>query len=563
MIPKNKGRILEFVWLAGAILFTLWLAGPRMNHSLWTDEQSTLLGPVHGSFVHDLPEGQALDVIPAPIWESPHWIETVWRYDSTNQHFLCSILSRASLNVWQRLFDKEPWEFSEPVLRLFPLLAVLIGIVIWFQLAKSLFGQSTALVFVTLLSFHPWVIRFGTEMRGYAYVFLLLPIVLFLAIKALDRPRWRLWTGFAVAQFLLLYSWPGMALAVVGINLALLFILRRKRLTENGAARVKFKRWFVANVLTLSLLAPFIVPTIYQIIPFIQEGSPRQEFNSNWWPNLFAHFAGGMDWTDWGDHSKENPWFHSIESLLQTHTALVFFCLVTFAGFFFFGWFRALRRFATPVLLATVVCLSNIAILVLIALISDIHLFPWYFFPFLPLVLLCVAHGLNQCLAPLPFQWRLPLHALWILSMLFFSWPKLNAMRSKPIGPLREAVVEVRGKIPDPRDFRTSGLLIAHVGGSAFAYDALGWLVFSDYVKGTDAKHFLGLVQLMSLADRTNSELYVIAGLRSDMETKIPEVYKWLENKEAFEHFKTLHGTEVATVRELYHYKGGFFDPLR
>ena len=95
------------------------------------------------------------------------------------------------------------------------------------------------------------------------------------------------------------------------------------------------------------------------------------------------------------------------------------------------------------------------------------------------------------------------------------------------------------------------------------AYDPLGWMLSTDHVTGPESEHFLGLVQLMSLADRQGAELYVIGGLKVDDRHDVPEVMRWLDDENAFEHFKTVHGTEAQNLRELYHYKGGFFDSLR
>ncbi|MEM0897844.1 MAG: glycosyltransferase family 39 protein [Verrucomicrobiota bacterium] len=550
--------------MAGALLLLLWIAWPRLDHSLWADEQTTLLGPVLGSFVRDLPEDVVSEAVPPPIWENPTWLQTVWGYESTNQHFLCSILSRAALNTWQFLFKKDPWEFSETVLRLFPLLATLCGIVLWSLVARRFFGRPTALALAALLAFHPWIVRFSTEMRGYAYVFLLLAVIFLLVGSALAHPQWRFWISFAVAQFLLLYSWPGMAISTVGLNLAVFYLIWRSRRAENGLARVKLKRWLVANILTFSLLAPFIVPTIYQIVPFIEEGSPRRAFDFNWWPNLFAHFVAGMDWTDWGNASATNPHFHSIESLLKTKTTLVVVMLTTFFALLVVGWLTAFRQYRAPTLAITAIAAGSTIVMVFIALASEIYLFPWYFFQFLPVVLLGVALGLGKLSTMAGNRrWRLVPGALWLAGLAFLAWPKLDSLRSQPLGAIRESVLEIRGEIPNPTDYLKSNLIIAHVGGAAYSYDPLGWLVFSDYVTGPDKSHFLGLVQLMSLADRTDSELYVISGLPSDVREKLPAVQKWLDNEEAFTHFKTLHGTEATTVHQLYHYEGGFFDPLR
>ncbi len=540
-----------------------YLAFPRLSHSLWTDEVATLIGPVHGSFERDFPPETGLEGDPQLVWESPSWTQTIWTYDTTNHHFLCSIVARLSLDTWKASRSRESWEFDETALRLVPFFVGLLGFLAWWKLALRAAGTGPAMVLTALLAIHPWVLRFLTEVRGYAYVFLFFPLLLLAMMACLRNSQWRDWFFFGLLQFLTVYSWPGMAPVLVVLNLALLVRFLVAKRHDDAGAHVRLKRWTLTNLATVSILAILVVPAIPQIIPFLQDGSPRQDINFYWWPNLFASFFGGMDWWDWHGYGAVNAGFVSMERLLDTRGWFLVPCMALFVFFGTAGWLSFFRRKRDACLLATSVCALPAVIVILLALATGIYPFPAYFFHLLPPLLLCVASGLWTVTGRFNPQWKPWIAALWIGAMFFALWPKTSAIRSVPLEALRESVVEVRGEIIDPRSAAQRGVMVAHIEGAALPYDPLGWYVDTDIVTGPDMGRRLGLVQLMSRADRNGAELYVIGGYRPLAKKNLPAIMRWLDNKDAFTQFKTMHGTEAQTVRHLYHYKGGFFDALR
>ena len=144
------------LWPIFCIALAAVLATPRLRHSLWSDEQVTLINWVGGGFVRDLePEAVSSGEIRLPVWEKPSWAQTIWGYQSTNQHFLCSILARASLDTWRATTGRESWEFHEFTLRILPFLAGLGGIFAWWSLGRRVAGLPTAMILTALLAIHP------------------------------------------------------------------------------------------------------------------------------------------------------------------------------------------------------------------------------------------------------------------------------------------------------------------------------------------------------------------------------------------------------------------------
>jgi uncharacterized membrane protein len=72
-----------------------------------------------------------------------------------------------------------------------------------------------------LIAIHPWHMRFTTEARGYGIVALMIPVSCLLAVCALNRGHWRWWIGLAMANFVLLYTWPPTLFTVLILQLCI------------------------------------------------------------------------------------------------------------------------------------------------------------------------------------------------------------------------------------------------------------------------------------------------------------------------------------------------------
>lgn len=142
----------------------------------------------------------------AVLWATlPWWLGRslpagIWRYETSNHHFLLNLLAKAGLDFWQWSTGAEDWEFDETALRLLPFLCALAGLLAWALFFHHLGFGVAAAILPWMLALHPWYQRHATGMRGYPLVFLFLPLTLLCAVRALRRGRWRAWLGFAVCR---------------------------------------------------------------------------------------------------------------------------------------------------------------------------------------------------------------------------------------------------------------------------------------------------------------------------------------------------------------------------
>ena len=111
--------------MAGLTLLTLVECLPRMDGALWGDETMALRGYVTGHL-----SCSAKDHLQGKIkFVSEPWWHTVFSDDSGgNNHYLYSIIGRATLDAWRKATGAAPGAISEAVLRFWPLVAGLAAL---------------------------------------------------------------------------------------------------------------------------------------------------------------------------------------------------------------------------------------------------------------------------------------------------------------------------------------------------------------------------------------------------------------------------------------------------
>jgi hypothetical protein len=183
--------IVSAVLLATVItsIFTL----PRLDHSLWFDEEYTMRRIVVGEFKRTDENGRSSligEVTPRPA----RWSETLWFYEMPNNHPFFSICARLSHSLFQpELKPENPdaYYFSERALRL-PAWLAGIGSLFTVALMLAWIGfPRAAIAAPLLLSIHPWFLRYASEARGYVFLFFLGPLLIYLLAQAISKGKWR------------------------------------------------------------------------------------------------------------------------------------------------------------------------------------------------------------------------------------------------------------------------------------------------------------------------------------------------------------------------------------
>jgi hypothetical protein len=537
--------------------------------SLWGDEDWSLHESVSGRFQRDLTSADLEREQGTLYWEELTWSHTLWRYETTNHHFLYAIFAKASNSLWRQATQSQDHEFSESALRIAPLLFGLAGLALWARVLRPL-SLTAACLFPILMAVHPWFIRYISEGRGYALLFALLP-ALYLSLRAaVASTRLRAWIPMIISQTLLVYAWPGMLLTTIGIQIAVGVALYRKRELESSPT----PHWALANLCTAMLLLQIVAPCIPQIWEYLANDVPYRPSGGFWLTNELSRFAIGCEGIDAIDYVAANPLFISAQGLLDRAPIRTLMTFVLLFGAFVLGVLKWLRK---AELGATFFCgvIGASVFAYALAALTGTALYQWYFVHLLPFVFALISLGLAvvirriSYLIPrgdtMPTSGRMLLRgAIFFAPVALYALtvaPQIHALRSHPLDPRRESVALSRLQAPleDPIQLET---ITAHCQQPSLTYDPHGWQI-RKASSPPDSEDGPGLVQLMRLADSTDAELWVNVGAVDILTREHPRIAKMLASPDLFTPPKTVHGLEPQFIRHLYRYRGGMFDFLK
>jgi hypothetical protein len=551
---RPPGRPSSQHLLAGlSIIIAACTGFPRLSHSLWGDELITFRESVAGHFSHDVESDGLKEAMDRIYWSDASWADALWQYETTNPHFLYNLAGKLALTWTHQSRKEDPWVVRESALRWFPFLAGLGALPAWFLLACRAGARSSAGWFCLALSLHPWFIRYTTEARGYAFVFLFLPLALMALDQATRDSRWRNWTLYGVAGGILIYSWPGMVIPWISLTAAML-VFRWRR--QGEAAAFPARRLVLTNLVLAMVLLTLVAPCFAQLGPYLREDAARLPLDASWLGDVVARMLLGIDWIDHGAHSRLAPRYITFESLWRSPALALPLVVV---GVAVLGGFPAGLRFFLRkgnAFSGMVVGMAASALfLYLPAAHLGVYLFPWYFIFLLPGFVLVVVAGLLALARPAKGAPGIVLLALGAFGIL--SARVSAAMRAESADPRRESVLAMRGTL-DPLDPRNPGILTAHLGTTALGYDPLGW-----YLEETPEPGNPTLPTLMRMADILGRELFVNVGYPLNARAEAPTPMGIIDKSGYFTRTHQFPGLEPQFEREIYRYEGGMFGSLK
>jgi hypothetical protein len=279
-----------FLLVLAAMAVGTWLRMPRLDHSLWNDEEYAMRTYAHGQWVQEAKSGEWVF---APVTMT----NTLHEQRNGNNHVLNSLTMRGSLGLWRSLNEKAPHEFSERALRMPSLVAGVLTI-----LLIGFLGWETGFAWVGigaawLLALHPWHIRYSVEARGYSLMLLFIVMSLLALVRALRTQRTWPWVVFALAQAGYLLSFAGSIYVAVGVNLASLIMLAMQRQPKRIATLLAMNCLSAIPVLLLFL------PSVPQLIGFLaHDNSPRIPASFSSVLDTLTHIASGVQVTNTGVH---------------------------------------------------------------------------------------------------------------------------------------------------------------------------------------------------------------------------------------------------------------------
>lgn len=538
--PGRKERLALLAAVLAAGLASAWIMAPRLSLSLWGDEEATVTRFIVGRY-YPSKDGTTL----AP--KTPTWMKTFWNFDNgANNHPLNSLLARLSHSTMAPSREPGEFPFREWLIRLPNYLAGIGAVLAAGWLAWSLGLPRAAPLASWLAALHPWMVRWGSEVRGYAYELALVSVALAGLLAALRTGRRRWWAVFALAELLLLLAHFGAVMYLLPLNLALLWVLARRaggRPWSSAEAWAWLNASAAAAAGALVLLGPAVAPMRRWLAG---EHAKGRGVDAGWLADWASYYASGKPWLDW---EAENPLSVTLPETLALHPVLVPAALALFVLGLMAGIWHLLRRPVARVWLLPL--LLPVPLTCLQSKLSGTLLYPWYAVGFLPLILVLVALGWAALLGRLPGPssgagairaWLRPTFAVGLV-LLFgvFTAGQRGRYRGHSVEPLAETVRTYRPIVnaANPRLGEVISLGVLHYSR---LYDPAT-------IEVRDAATFR---DWLAKADAAGKPVYVNAANLGLGEKAFPEVMALLRDRTLFSEPEVTPGLQPVCTRYVW-----------
>jgi hypothetical protein len=531
-----------FYSLLGAVLAgALAMRAPRMTHSLWGDEADALATYVHGMYKPLKKKDRQ-----GPVYfEGAIWPQTFFSArHGPNNHVLFSASSRLCLEAWRKITSRKDTEFTEWVARIPSLIGGLVSLAGLALLLQRWGVPWLGLLATLFMALHPWHVRYSAEARGYALALAFYPVLLLALSHALDRGRWRAWLTFGLLEFLIMYSWAGMAYAMALVNLVAMGLM----VSKAGWVQ-QMVRWVTVNLVAAMLFISLYAPHV----PQIAEAHERLQWlrglpmDAVWFHNLVAEFFTGIPY-----HRQiaSNPGEISWEGLMQTSPALTYsgFALIILA--FLTGlvglwkWHRQRALLIISTFAAVVLCTVHFKFGI-----KD-ELRSWYLIFALPALSITVAFGLSllgRCLCQLFRVREVAIAAGVTVSLLIIAAGSLWAMNWSqmhlPFEDYRGVLAASREKHESFSPKATSNVLMCWLWRYSAVYDPRGEI---------QVRSGPGLRARMEEIKSKKGELYMVVGFRTLAESSNAEIIAMVEDPALFEKVRLFPSRQSIQMMELY-----------
>jgi len=532
--PRRRPSPPWLALVAAAVVAGSLLAWPRLSHSLWTDELMTVRRVVDG-YWKPRSDGSLR-------FRAASWLDTVWYYRTPNNHVPFSLLSRASLSVWQRAHAHSGIRFGEAALRFPAWVAGAASIAAAGWLCWRAGFPAAGVLLAWLLAIHPWHVRYAGDARGYSLLLFLLSAeaaALWAVLRCGSWPRWLL---FGLLQVLVLWTYPLMVIQAVVLNLcalATLFALHGRR------AGGQVLRWAVVATACVALLLQLYAPMVPQVAGYMVR-DPERGTDLAYLGRVGSYLYLGEPYRVTRRPEDPYPQLYDIAQggVPTVHWAGIALALVAVA----LGVLRLWRRGATHRALALLLLLPG-PLTWLAAALGRVHFWDMYMLFVLPAWSALLALGASWPLAaphPLARRGGLVLVVAGLLAFAAASEPVRRYQRNHSVQPRRESVALTRPD-PDPLSPAQAGVLTASFSEPPDTYDP--------HVVQVDEP--AELEALMARADREGLPLFVNIGWLSQAARHRPELMALVEDRERFEREAELRGVLPRFTRRVYRYRAG------
>ncbi len=521
---KGNERLWFWVMVALALLVALLLRWPRMDESVYVDEEHTLRDYMHGEFVHEA-DGK-------PVFEPVEWGHEMWRNTMGNNHFLFSVASKVSMDVWRRATGARREAFDETAFRMPSLLAGLGSLVVLAVLLARIGFPDAGWLGAWLMALHPWHVRYSAEGRGYALMILCLLGALLCAVHALRTGQWRWWIGFGVMNYLVLGFFAGAVYVVAALNIALLVAIGVGvvRPSESPPWQIQATRWFVANMLTATLLLQTMLPWMLEMKSYIVD-NPRVygTMGADWYWNVASYLFTGMQWAS---DDPANPMI--IELSEQWGTSGGFAVLILLGLLAGAGAVRLAARGGVGGRVVVAVFLLAGPLAVVHSIVGQRLLFTWYLLFLVPGVCAFLAVSVEGVTKQVLSCWlRVGLYAASLVGFALIVSDQLAVIACHPKEDFRKVVEIMRGEV-DITGEAPSNTILGFSFTEAGIYDPHGVTIWSDR----------DVIRLMEQADREGRPLRIAYAHRAISLERRADIMKLLDNRDLFHEIAIVPGLE-------------------
>ena len=528
--PGNRSGNGLLAFTALVMLYSGIANAPRLEFSLWGDEDATMRKSVVGQFERNGAGKLSFD--------APTWTETLFRYRDPNNHPLNSVLSRLSHTAFARDVTRpDGFYFDERALRLPVFAAGLLGLAAMAWLGWVLGRPAVGGLAVGLMALHPWFVRYGSETRGYGLLFLFTPLAIGCLVRAGQTGRWRWWVGYGVAQFLILWSYPGALHLLVALNVSAGCVIFLLKGPSKAWRQAQAGRWFTACVLGAVCCTLLMLPLVQPLIFYLKSSRMQGPMPAAWYPDAVAWLFTGMPWVPW---DPGNPlcwsWQQAAAPSLRL-LGLVLLVVAVVAGAM--GWWRqgGIHRCLLPALVL------HAPLFVIQSQLGSGFIYSWYLFPALTGVILLISGMLF-------LPGRIP-KGLAILSSGFLFIHTANAtrlLRHNPIEQMREGTQLTR-QVRLASDPRIEDVMTIEITMTTRAYDPAMLPLATD-----DPAAFK---KYLHEADARKKPLFVHFGSPDFADAIRPQVMAMVRDPALFEPVATLPGMDTPYTRQVFRYRGG------
>ncbi|MCP5060580.1 MAG: hypothetical protein GY937_28115 [bacterium] len=529
--PEPRHVLARRILVGAAMLALLLQTWPRMDHSLWVDEEYSARRSILGQY--EIEKDGTLD------WDKLKWRDTFWAYRQPNNHVPFSIVSRISTRI---AGVSRPEDDIEVALRAPALLFGLLALPALAALATRIGLPWAGVLAAWLLVAHPWYVRFASAGRGYSLLLFLLPLYWSAAWKMLQHASWQRFGAFGALQFLLVWSYPAVFLLVGLTNLWLLAEWWRTRDGGPPFPEVS-KRICVTALLGAMAFFQVMTPNLIQLSGYMARKSMR--FSGRWMEQLGNLFLTGTP-PGRGNGQLAGAGAFSELATFPTvvYAATLVILLVMIAGVVHLirhggrtARFTALLVLAAPLTLAW-------------AWITNSFIYHQYLVFGLTSAALLSGAGILLPLHVSPGRGARIATALIAVSaggLLFtVGHPTRRALIELPIGSSRDSVLATRPTL-DPENPANADILTVGLGGCLCFYDPLG----------RTASTPEELEAIIEEADGGGKALFINYGRRKMLQHRIPEALALVERDDLFEPVGEYPAFETHRQRYVRRYRPG------